>query len=441
MEFLETLLKHHLLPLTTRLYRNQWMQAIRYTLFTMMPFVLAVSLAAVVAWVFLDPWGPVMGERGLDLGAWLTGGLRGDAYRQSSLVQYAVTLKNTINMSIGIFPLLLTMSFADRFAFILEVDRKVSVFLAFSAQMMLAMIAGHSDANLLELASYHGLFSVVLVPLISTAIFAKMMRFPILRIPRLSALPRKLSHYLTLAFPVTFSLFIFGAGVAGIVILQDNIHISAPEILANLFHSSPVEFSQELCSATAFQVFSWLPWWFGIHGQHMMEPISVATYLPAQVANQFEGARFIFCSAFFDAGLVHVIALAIAVITFSKQEDWRTVSKFSLPMLAFNIQDPLLFGMPVVMNPVFLLPFLLAPVANVLVGWLAISWEIVPLFKYAIPLGMPPILSGILSTGSIMGGILQLVWIIMDIFIYAPFIIVSNMAELKDLVPNEEEKA
>ena len=136
---------------------------------------------------------------------------------------------------------------------------------------------------------------------------------------------------------------------------------------------------------------------------------------------------------------MHVMALSIAVIVFSKHEDWRDVSKFSFPMLCFNLQEPLLFGMPVVLNAVFLLPFVLAPMANALIGWIAISWDIVPIFKYAIPMGMPPFFSGMMSTGSVMGGILQLVWLITDIFIYAPFVIVSNMAEPEELVPKEDE--
>ena len=81
------------------------------------------------------------------------------------------------------------------------------------------------------------------------------------------------------------------------------------------------------------------------------------------------------------------------------------------------------------LNPLFLLPYLLAPLANTFIGWLAISYGIVPVFQTAVPWTMPLFLNGAMGTGSFMGGILQIVWLVMDIFIYAPFVITANMIE------------
>ena len=100
--------------------------------------------------------------------------------------------------------------------------------------------------------------------------------------------------------------------------------------------------------------------------------------------------------------------------------------------MAFNVQEVFIFGLPVILNPVFLLPYIFAPLANTLVGYIAISWGIVPVFQVDLPWTMPIILSPIIGTHSIMGGILQLVWLIMDIFIYAPFIITANSMQISD---------
>ena len=72
------------------------------------------------------------------------------------------------------------------------------------------------------------------------------------------------------------------------------------------------------------------------------------------------------------------------------------------------------------------LPFLMAPLANTVVAWAAISWGVVPVFKFATAGTVPVILSGVLGTGSLMGGVLHLVVFVLDLFIYAPFVIVSN---------------
>jgi PTS system cellobiose-specific IIC component len=100
-----------------------------------------------------------------------------------------------------------------------------------------------------------------------------------------------------------------------------------------------------------------------------------------------------------------------------------------LPFLVFNISMPYFFCLPVVLNPAILLPFLIAPMANTIVAWSAISWGIVPVFQFPTADTVPVVLSGVLGTGSMMGGVLQLVVFILDVFIYAPFVIVSNRAE------------
>ena len=64
---------------------------------------------------------------------------------------------------------------------------------------------------------------------------------------------------------------------------------------------------------------------------------------------------------------------------------------------------------------------------NVYIGYLAINWGIVPLFHYSVDATVPVLLQGWLSTGDIMGAVLQLVWLSLDIVIYTPFVIMFNM--------------
>ena len=82
-----------------------------------------------------------------------------------------------------------------------------------------------------------------------------------------------------------------------------------------------------------------------------------------------------------------------------------------------------MFGVPVVMNLSLALPFVLAPMVNVLVAWAAMSSGLVPLTRAEASWTMPPILSGFLTTGSVMGAVLQVVLIIIDIALYLPFFI------------------
>ena len=94
--------------------------------------------------------------------------------------------------------------------------------------------------------------------------------------------------------------------------------------------------------------------------------------------------------------------------------------------------EPLVYGLPVVLNPLLLLPFVFAPFANTAVGYVAFLWGIVPYFQNPVPWSMPVFFGGIVSADALMGGILEIVWLVMDIFIYAPFVITANMMQLTE---------
>ena len=89
----------------------------------------------------------------------------------------------------------------------------------------------------------------------------------------------------------------------------------------------------------------------------------------------------------------------------------------------FNINDPTMFGVPIVLNVMLFVPFVIAPMINVVVAYLAMSSGLVPLTRTAASWTMPPIISGFLVTGSISGSILQIVLIVLDVLLYLPFIL------------------
>ena len=123
---------------------------------------------------------------------------------------------------------------------------------------------------------------------------------------------------------------------------------------------------------------------------------------------------------------MQVLGLVLAILIFSKKDSWRAVAKLGLPAMFFNIQEPIAFGLPIVLNPILLVPYIPAPLANTVIGWLAITAGIVPVFKYVVPWTMPIFFEAMIGTGSVMGGLLQIVWRIVDIAIYAPFVIAAN---------------
>ena len=146
--------------------------------------------------------------------------------------------------------------------------------------------------------------------------------------------------------------------------------------------------------------------------------------------------QYVHSNGFFEAGLMHIMGLVIAILIFSKKDSWRAVAKLGAPAMFFNIQEPIAFGLPIVLNPLLLVPYVLVPLVNTVIGYVAISIGLVPIFKYVVPWTMPLFFGGTIGTGSIMGGLLQVVWLLVDIAIYAPFVIAGN--KVKDEYDEEE---
>jgi len=88
----------------------------------------------------------------------------------------------------------------------------------------------------------------------------------------------------------------------------------------------------------------------------------------------------------------------------------------------FNISEPIMFGVPIVLNPLLIIPFIIVPFVSVLVTYMAmLSGLVNPPIGITVPWTTPIFISGYLTTGSIMGALLQLVNLVLAELIYYPF--------------------
>ena len=389
-----------------------------------MPFLLAVSFLDILESLVLDPWSPVMAENGLNLGFWLTGGLSGDEYRQHWLVRVMLSCRHIISLSYGMLSMALAMALAGRLADIWDADRDMTALCALAAFLFLLPPPAEVQGDFVDYFAGRRFLPAFLVAFFSARLFSWFSRWPGLRLGLPEFLPENLTRYVSALFPILLTLLT-------LMFLSMGFGTSWAVLDAWLRANVPVAFFQHPLVVFLYQIVVWLLWWFGLPGYGFTSLVQQTAYVPAQLSNQLGDTAYVFTSGFFEAGIMHVLGLILAILVFSKHEAWRSVSKFSLPLMLFNIQEPIAFCLPVVLNPLFLIPYLMAPLANTMLGWIAISWGIVPVFKAGLPWTAPLIFSGALGTGSFMGGVLQAVWLVMDIFIYAPFVITANMLEFK----------
>ncbi|MGX2974310.1 PTS sugar transporter subunit IIC [Ursidibacter arcticus] len=178
-------------------------------------------------------------------------------------------------------------------------------------------------------------------------------------------------------------------------------------------------------------------WFVGIHGGNTVNAIMKPTWIDNLASNVAaykagEPLQEIFTTPFMDnfvyiGGGGATIGLVLAIAWYARKKNGSKQTKAIAPLTVvpglFNINEPAMFGLPVVMNVTLLVPFILAPMVNVFVAWAAMSSGLVPLTRAEASWTMPPILSGFLTTGSVMGAVLQIVLIIIDIALYLPFFI------------------
>ena len=190
-------------------------------------------------------------------------------------------------------------------------------------------------------------------------------------------------------------------------------------------------------------------WFVGLHGGNIvnkiMEPIWLANLGEnTEAFRAGEPLEHIFTTPFMDnfvyiGGAGATIGLVLALAWLARRKHASKQAKTLAPLTVvpglFNINEPTMFGLPVVLNILLLLPFVLAPIVNLVVAYAAMATGLVPLTYTAPGWTTPPIISGFLATGSIRASILQIVLIVLDILIYLPFI-----ASVEKRFKAEEEK-
>ena len=183
----------------------------------------------------------------------------------------------------------------------------------------------------------------------------------------------------------------------------------------------------------------------GIHGPNTIAAVRDTMFAEANAANlafaqangTAWGAPYPTTWALIDGfgnygGSGMTLGLVIAIFIFSKAKDQKDIAKLSIAPGLFNINESVIFGLPIVLNPIFIIPFLLVPIINVLIGWAAIMLKIMPPIAYGVPWTTPGPLIPFLGTGgNFMALVMGFVALAVSVLVYAPFVIASNKAASK----------
>lgn len=203
-----------------------------------------------------------------------------------------------------------------------------------------------------------------------------------------------------------------------------------------------------LLGATIYILMIHVLWFFGIHGDNMLSYVSYYMFEAGMVENMSlvsagEPAAHLFTKTFFDAMLLiggsgTTISLLIALLIGTKQKSHKKLFNFSIIPSLFNINEVVIFGLPIVFNPILIIPFILTPLVLLYFDAFVMYIGMVPYACHQIGWTTPVFFSGYFSTGSIRGAILQAVNILIGIGIYLPFVRWSERYTAKVLKNNIE---
>lgn len=218
---------------------------------------------------------------------------------------------------------------------------------------------------------------------------------------------------------------------------------SIPNVIT-FFLAEPLgHVSNTLGGALTIEIVICVLWLFGIHGANavsgVIDPILYGT-MAANAAALKAGQALpnIVTKPFFDifvrmGGCGATIGLALLLAFRSKSKEYKALGKLVLGPAIFNINEPIVFGLPIVLNYKMAVPFILTPLANITLAYTTMKVGLVAKTTgVLVPWTTPPIISGFLATNSLSGSALQIVEIIMDIAIYYFFFRSLDSDKLKE---------
>lgn len=281
-----------------------------------------------------------------------------------------------------------------------------------------------------------GLFIGMLTAVLITNLFQKLTSIEKLKIKMPPSVPHGIAVSFNILIPV-FLIIIFTSIFGVLFHLATGSYIN--EFIYNVVQAPLSAIVQTTPGIVIMAVACQLFWFLGIHGGLVVEPIRSplsAAALAANIAAVEAGGvatqpltRGLWTVFVVVGGAGLTLSLIVAILLFSKREDHRAIAKLSLLPGICGIGEPMVFGLPLVLNPVFAVPFILNSGIAAAIALAAIKIGFISCSTVDAPFGLPLFINAALSYGW-KGAIVQLIILVVGFLVWVPFVLMSNrMAE------------
>lgn len=397
-------------PLAGRLGQQKYVIAIRDGFTAALPFMIIGSFML----VFIFP--PFAADTTMGFArAWLDFSA---TYREQLMLPF--------NLSMGVMTFFISVGVGASLGKQFNLDPVMSGLLAFMAFLLVA--APFADGKIsTQYLSGQGIFTALITAIYSTRVYAALKQHKItIRLPK--EVPTGVARSFEILIPVLVimatlhPLNLFIESQSGMIIPEAIMHLLQPLVSAS--DSLPAI----LLSVLLCQIF----WFSGIHGSLIVTGIMSPFWMTNLAANQAAlaagaGLPHIYLQGFWDhylliGGVGSTLPLAFLLLR-SRVAHLRSIGKLGVVPSFFNINEPILFGAPIIMNPIMFIPFICVPIINAILaytatklGWLA---QVVSLTPWTTP---APIGASWAANWAFSPVVMCLICMVVSALIYLPFL-------------------
>lgn len=396
-------------PFAARLSSQRHVMAVRDGFISAMPFMIVGSFLLVFVHPPFSPgssWG--FARSWLELSA-----------------KYEVQILTPFNMTMGIMSIYIAAAIAYNLARSYKLDPFMTAMLSLMSFLLVAAPQIDEKMSTTALGGV-GIFTAILVAIYVTELTRLLKKYNIgIRLPE--QVPSNIKHSFDLLIPiiaVVITLFPLS------LLVQSGFDMLLPQAIMALFEPL-ISAADSLPAVLVAVLICHLLWFAGIHGSAIVSGMLQAFWLTNLGLNQTDLAAglpmtHIMTEAFWNfliviGGSGATIGLVLLFCR-SKSAHLRTMGKLSLVPSCFNINEPVIFGTPIVMNPVFFIPFLLAPMVNAVIAYCAVSTNLLPHMISLVPWTSPAPIGAAWAMGwDFKVSILVIMLMLLSMVIYYPF--------------------
>ena len=402
-------------PALTALSENTYLSAIRAGMVAVVPLTIIGGLFMIAAFLPVAGWDKIVAP-------------------------YLQLLQVPVTATFGLIAVFACFAIAYDLGKRLKQEAIVSATMATTVFLLLAIKPSDLTLAMDSLGS-KGLFTAILVALVAVRVQKVFTdRNLVIKLPA-SVPPVVYESFLSLT-PLVFL-------VVGFWVIRFVLGVDIDQFVQAAF--KPLVFALNTLPGILVYAFAvTLLWSVGINGDNALDAIVAPIFLQFLAANAAattagEPLPFVTANGFFTTfvnvgGTGATIALALVLLN-SKEPGFRKVSRLSLPTQIFQINEPIFFGIPIVLNPIFMLPYVLNALLLTAGTYLLMDWQLIQKPFVNVPWTTPPIIGHYLVTG---GDWRAAVWGVVSIAIamavYYPFAKAAERQRLNTPTLPEEKR-